>query len=69
MNLPVKYTEQDIEKAKRNSRYLGWVQGGAAVFLGGMVLNLLGWIPTILVVGGVSYLGYKILSSSSDDDS
>jgi len=67
MNLPVKYTEQDIEKAKRNSRYLGWVQGGGAVILGGMVLNLLGWIPTLLVVGGVGYLGYKILSSSDDE--
>ncbi len=68
MNLPVRYTEQDLEKAKKSGRFVGWIQGGAAVLVGGMVLNILGWIPTVLVVGGVAYLGYKVVTSGSDDE-
>lgn len=70
-NLPERiYTESDLAKTRRNAKVVGWVQGGLAVFLGAMVLNLLGWIPTVLVAGGVVYLGYKILTwgSSKDDE-
>lgn len=67
MNLPVRYTEQDVARAKKSGRFVGWIQGGAVVLAGGMVLNLIGWIPTVLVVGGVAYLGYRMLTRSSDE--
>lgn len=69
MNLPVKiYTENELARAKKTSKMVGWAQGAGVVIAGAMVLNLLGWIPTVVVVGGVAYVGYKLLSGGSDDD-
>ena len=68
MNLPAKiYTEKDLARAKQTSKLIGWAQGAGVVIGGGIVLNLLGWIPTLLVVGGVGYVGYRLLASGSDD--
>ena len=68
MNLPVKtYTETDIARAKRTGKFIGWVQAGAVVIGGSVILNLLGWIPTVLAVGAVSYAGYKWMTRSSKD--
>lgn len=68
MNLPAKiYTETELARAKKTSKVIGWFQGAGAVVGGAIVLNLLGWIPTVLVIGGVGYVGYKLLSSGSDD--
>ena len=69
MNLPAKiYTENDLVRARGKSKLVGWLQGAGAVIVAGMVLNLLGWIPTIVVVGGVGYLAYKLLSRSSTEE-
>jgi hypothetical protein len=62
----VRYTPEELESAKNRAQLIGWAQGGGAVILGGIVLNLLGWIPTLLVAGGVVYVLYKLLSKSSD---
>jgi len=40
---------------------VGWAQGAGAVVVLGLVFSVVGWIPTILVVGGVAYLLYKAL--------
>lgn len=70
MSLPAKiYTEKEVQRARRTSKVVGWIQGGGAVILAGIVFNMLGWIPTLAVAGGVGYVGYRILKwSSSDDD-
>jgi hypothetical protein len=69
MNLPAKiYTETDLDRARRRGRWAGWVQGAGAVIVAGIVLNVLGWIPTVLVVGAVGYLAYKLLSKAPKDD-
>jgi hypothetical protein len=68
VNLPTKiYTETELARAKKTSKVIGWIQGAGVVIGGTIVLNLLGWIPTVLVIGGVGYVGYKLLSSGSDD--
>ena len=68
MTLPAKiYTKQEVEKIQARSQALGWVQGGGAVLLGGIVLRLLGWIPAILVVGLVVYVLYKLVSGSGGE--
>ncbi len=68
MNLPAKiYSEKDLARAKRTSKLVGWAQGAGVVIVGGIVLNMLGWIPTLLVIGGVGYVGYRLLSSGSAD--
>ena len=69
MNLPVKqYTENDLEKARSRGKFVGWLQGGAAVVGAGILLNLLGWIPAVLVLGGVIYVLYRILAKPSKEE-
>lgn len=72
MTLPTKiYTAkevaQEVEKARQRGKIVGWVQGGGAVILGGIALQLLGWIPAIAVVGLVVWVLFKLLSSPDDD--
>lgn len=73
MTLPEKiYTERDITRARRKGKAIGWIQGGGVVIVGGMILNFLGWIPTVLVLVVVAYGVYRLLSkkpSKHDDDS
>lgn len=67
MNLPAKiYTEKEVERAKRSSKVIGWIQGAGVVLGASIVWNMLGWIPTVLVVGAVGYVGYKLVSRSSN---
>ncbi len=72
MALPEKrYTQREIEKARNRGKVVGWVQGAGMVFLAGLVLNALGWIPTVLVLAAVAYVVYKLLSKPpkpEDDD-
>ena len=66
MNLPVKqYTEMDVAKARRTGKIIGWFQAGAVVIVGGIILNLLGWVPMVLGVGVVGWVGYKLLTRKS----
>jgi len=61
MNLPVKaYTEKDVTRARNRGQFVGWLQGGAVVIVGAIVLNLLGWVPAVLAVGAVGYGAFKI---------
>lgn len=67
MGLPDKiYTERDIQRARTSSKVIGWLQGGAAVLIGGMMLNIVGWIPALVIVGVVGYVAYKVLSKPAD---
>lgn len=65
MNLPQIYTDQDLARARKKGKIIGWIQGGAIVIGAGFVWNLVGWIPTVLIIGGVAYLGYKLLAGPS----
>jgi hypothetical protein len=33
--------------------------------VGGWVLSLVGWIPTVLVAGGLGYVAYRLLTRKS----
>ncbi len=72
MNLPEKvYTAKDVTSARNRGQLLGWLQGGGAVIVGAIVLNLLGWIPAVLAVGAVgwgAFKAYKWMSKSSSED-
>ena len=68
-NLPERiYTEADLTKGRRNAKMMGWVQGGAVVFLGGLVLQFVSWVPVVLGIGVVGYVGYKLLTRGSKDE-
>ena len=60
--LPDLYTDRDIEKARRRGKYVGWVQGGGAVLLLGVGYSIIGWIPTIAILGSsLSRWRYRIM--------
>ena len=68
-NLPERiYTEADLAKGRRNAKMMGWVQGGAAVFLGGLILQFISWVPIVLGVGAVGFIGYKLLTRGPKDE-
>ncbi len=68
MGLPEKiYTDRDLKRAETKGRVIGWLQGGIVVVVGGMILNVVGWIPTLAIVGVVGYVAYKVLSKPSGE--
>jgi hypothetical protein len=67
MNLPAKrYTETDLARARQHGKIVGWLQAGAVVVGGSIILSLLGWLPAILTVGAVGWVGYKWMTRSKD---
>ena len=68
-DLPAKiYDENDVARARRRGKFVGWVQGAGAAILVGIVLNMLGWIPMIAVTGLVGFVAYKIFFGRSKDE-
>jgi len=55
------YTRSDVESARTRGQLIGWVQGAGAAIAIGVVFSLIGWIPTVLLAGGVGYLVYRAL--------
>lgn len=63
MNLPEKiYSEADLTRARTTAKAVGWAQGAGVVVGGVLLLKLLGWIPVVLGVGAIGWIGYKLLS-------
>ena len=66
-NLPEKtYTEKQLTRVKATSRVIGWLQGGAVVLGGAILLRFLGWIPVIIGVVVVGWVLTKLLSRSKN---
>jgi hypothetical protein len=66
--LPELYTDRDLTRARRRGKVVGWLQGGTAVLLFGIGYNLIGWIPTVLVLGLVGFVVYKLVRGSKGGD-
>ena len=65
VDLPEKiYSKTDLENARTKGQVVGWLQGGGVVVGGLLLLNVLGWLPGLLLVGGVGYLGYRMFFKS-----
>jgi len=68
-DLPAKiYDENDVARARSRGKFVGWVQGAGVAILGGIVWNLLGWIPLVAVAGVVGFIAYKLLFGRSKDE-
>jgi len=66
VNLPAKvYTKSDLEQAKKKGKVVGWMQAAGIIIGGAFVWNLLGWIPTLIVIGAVVYVLYRLLAKPS----
>jgi len=61
-NLPVKYTRTDLDNAKTKGQLIGWVQAGAVVLGGVLLLKAIGLIPVLLMVGAAAFIGYKVVT-------
>lgn len=66
--LPELYTDRDLIRARRRGKVIGWLQGGTAVLLFGIGYSLIGWIPTLLVLGVVGFVVYKLVRASKGGD-
>ncbi|HSM07022.1 MAG TPA: hypothetical protein VK858_20515 [Longimicrobiales bacterium] len=69
MALPTRqYSEKELSRIRTRSKAVGWIQGGATVFLGGLLLRMIGWIPAVLIVVVVGYVVYKLLGGGGEDE-
>jgi MFS family permease len=66
--LPDLYTDRDLARARRRGKYVGWLQGGVAVLAVGIGYTLIGWIPTLLVLGLVGFVIYKLVRRPKSED-
>jgi hypothetical protein len=66
--VPELYTDRDIGKARKRHRWMGRVEGAVGIVAFGAVWNLLGWIPSLLVVVIVGYVLWKLVSGSDKSD-
>ena len=62
------YTQKDLENARTKGQLVGWVQGAAIGVGGVLLLGVIGWIPTLVVLGVGGFLLYKVFSGSSKKD-
>ena len=51
----------ELQIARTKGQMVGWAQGAGAVIAISLVFSLIGWIPTVLALGGVGYLVYRAL--------
>ena len=54
-------SKEELEAARTKGQLIGWIQGAGAMFVFGMVLKSIGWIPLIAVAGLGLFVGYKLL--------
>lgn len=60
------YTKKQLDGARIKGQVKGWVQGAVSTFLFLLLMKFVGWIPALLVLGGVGYLGYRIFSAGKE---
>jgi len=69
MTVPQKiYTAKEVTRAKNTAQVVGFAQGVGAVIVAGLALKLLGWIPVLLVLGGVAWVLYRVLAGGKGTD-
>ena len=57
------FTQKQLDNARVRGQVKGWVQGAVSTFLFLLLLKFLGWIPAILILGLIGYMGYRIFSA------
>ena len=62
IDLPDLYTHKDVENARTKGELVGWVKGTALGVGGMLLLGVIGWIPTLAVVGVGGFVLYKLFS-------
>jgi len=69
MTVPQKiYTDKEVTRAKNTAQVVGFAQGVGAVIVAGLALKMLGWIPVLLVLGGVAWVLYRFLFGGKEKE-
>jgi hypothetical protein len=70
MTVPQKiYTDKEVTRAKNTAQVVGFAQGAGAVIVAGLALKMLGWIPVLLVLGGVAWVLYRVVAGGKEKGS
>jgi hypothetical protein len=67
-NLPGVYSQKDLDKARTKGQLIGWVQGAVVGVTGMILIGLVGWIPTIAILGVGGFVLYKLPSGPAKTD-
>jgi hypothetical protein len=67
IDLPDLYTKKDVDLARTKGEVIGFIKGGVAGVAGVMLLGVIGWIPTLAVLGVGGFVVYKLFSGPSKD--
>jgi hypothetical protein len=67
IDLPDLYTKKDVDRARTKGEVIGFVKGGVAGVAGVMLLGVIGWLPTLAVLGVGGFVVYKLFSGPSKD--
>lgn len=62
VELPDLYTKKDVDKARTKGELVGWIKGGVVGVVGMVLLGVIGWIPTLAVIGVGGFVVYKLFS-------
>lgn len=63
--LPDLYTRKDVDRARTKGELVGLVKGVAVGVTGFVLLGVIGWIPTLAVMGVGGFALYKLFSGPS----
>lgn len=61
-DLPDLYTKKDVDNARTKGELLGFLKGGVVGVVGMLLLGVIGWIPTLAVIGVGGFVVYKVFS-------
>jgi len=62
IDLPDLYTQRDVDRARTKGELVGWVKGTVLGVAGVLLLGVIGWIPTLAVLGIGGFVLYKVFS-------
>ncbi len=68
IDLPDLYTRKDVDNARTKGELLGFLKGGVVGVVGMLLLGVIGWIPTLAVIGVGGFVVYKVFSGPSKSD-
>jgi len=64
----IKRSSSALEHAKTKGQVIGWIQGSAVTFIGLFLFKLIGWIPALLILMLLGFLGYKFVKKRNSSD-
>ena len=65
IELPDLYTKKDVDNARTKGELVGWIKGGVVGVAGVLLLGVIGWLPTLAVIGVGGFVVYKVFSGPS----